>query len=183
LSPRYDGRMKFALLAILLLLAWGFWRAWHTGPMPQIGERAPDFSLPDQDGTLHRPSDYAGRWLVLYFYPKDDTPGCTREACAFRDGLARLEATGAAVVGVSVDTPQSHARFAVKYRLSFKLLADTNGAVARAYGVLMDWRLYRMARRVTFLISPAGKIHQVFQGVDPDRHADVILAALTPAAQ
>lgn len=175
--------MKIALLLILLLLAWAGWRAWHTGALPATGESAPDFSLPDQHGKLHRLSDYAGRWLVLYFYPRDDTPGCTREACAFRDGLTKLEAAGAAVVGISVDSQDSHRRFAEKYRLPFALLADTDGNVARNYGALMDWKIFRMSKRITFLVSPDGKVRQVYQQVDPDRHADEILAELAKAAQ
>jgi peroxiredoxin Q/BCP len=175
--------MKIALLLFLPLIAWASWRAWHTGTLPAIGESAPDFRLPDQHGKAHTLSDYAGRWLVLYFYPKDDTPGCTREACTFRDGLAKLEAAGAAVAGISVDTQDSHRRFADKYRLPFDLLADTDGRVARQYGVLMDWKIFRMTKRTTFLISPAGKVQQVYQQVDPERHADEILAKLSKAAQ
>lgn len=174
--------MKIALLLILLLLAWILWRAWQTGPLPEVGERAPDFSLVDQNGKLHTLSDHAGHWLVLYFYPKDDTPGCTREACSFRDGHARLQATGAAVLGVSVDTSESHGRFAEKLQLTFPLLADTDGSMARRYGVLMDWKAYKLAKRTTFLISPAGEIKRVYAHVDPDRHADQILADLPTAA-
>lgn len=175
--------MKTALLLVLLLLAWLVWRAWHTGPMPAAGATAPDFDLPDQHGNVHRLSDYAGRWLVLFFYPRDDTPGCTREACAFRDGLARLKDAGAAVVGVSMDTQASHLRFAEKYHLEFPLLADAEGSVARRYGTLMDWKLFRMSRRNTFLIDPQGKVHRAFIRVDPTRHADEILAALAKVAQ
>lgn len=175
--------MKFALLIILPLLAWLGWRALHAGPRPEPGADAPDFALYDQQGRLHRLSDYAGRWLVLYFYPKDDTPGCTREACSFRDGLERLHAAGAVVVGISVDTPESHARFAAKYHLNFPLLADSDGSVARSYGTLMDWQLFRMAKRNTFLISPQGKVRQVFTSVDPSRHADEILLALAGMTQ
>lgn len=175
--------MKLVLLIILSFIVWVGWRAWNTGTLPTAGENAPDFHLPDQHGKLHSLSDYAGRWLVLYFYPKDDTPGCTREACAFRDGLARLETADAVVVGISVDTLDSHRKFAEKYRLSFDLLADTDGHVARHYGVLMDWKIFRMAKRTTFLIDPAGKVQQVYERVDPDRHADEILAELAKAVQ
>ncbi len=174
--------MKIALLLLLPLLAWLAWRAWRTGPLPEAGEPAPDFALPDQHGKLHALSDYAGRWLVLYFYPKDDTPGCTREACAFRDGLASLQAAGASVAGVSVDDPASHRRFADTYRLPFPLLADTDGSVARRYGVLVDWRVFRLARRVTFLISPSGAVHKVYRGIDPTRHPGEILAELSGTA-
>lgn len=175
--------MKFALLFILLLAAWAGWRASHAGVLPEVGGHAPDFRLPDQNGELHTLSGYAGRWLVLYFYPKDDTPGCTREACAFRDGLTKLEAGGASVVGVSVDTQDSHRRFADKYRLPFDLLTDADGKVARQYGVLAGWGLLRVARRVTFLITPAGKVQRVYRGIDPDRHAGEILVDLASASQ
>lgn len=175
--------MKFALLFIFLLAAWAGWRAWHGGVPIAAGAPAPDFRLPDQNGELRTLSGYAGRWLVLYFYPKDDTPGCTREACAFRDGLAKLEAAGASVAGVSMDTQDSHRRFAEKYRLPFDLLTDADGEVARQYGVLAGWGALRVARRVTFLISPAGNVQRVYQRVDPDRHAGEILADLANAAQ
>jgi peroxiredoxin Q/BCP len=175
--------VKTALLLVLLLPAWLLWRAWHTGPVPAAGDSAPDFGLPDQHGNVHRLSDYAGRWLVLYFYPRDDTPGCTREACAFQEGLAKLQSVGAAVVGVSVDTQASHARFAEKYHLGFPLLADSGGSVASHYGTLIDWRVLRVARRITFLIDPQGNIHKTFTRVDPTRHADEILSELAKPAQ
>lgn len=175
--------MKLALLLILLLIVWIGWRAWQTGPAPEVGSLAPDFKLPDQQGRLHSLSDHAGHWLVLYFYPKDDTPGCTREACSFRDGLPRLETAGAHVVGVSVDSPESHEQFAAKYALPFPLLADTDGHTARQYGALMDWQIFRLAKRMTFLIGPDGRIHRVFSRVDPNSHADEILAVLAGTAQ
>lgn len=175
--------MKIALLLILTLIGWAGWRAWHTGVPPQAGTSAPDFRLPDQHGKLRSLSDYAGRWLVLYFYPKDDTPGCTREACAFRDGLTKLETAGAAVVGISLDTQQSHQRFADKYKLPFALLADTDGSVARQYGVLMDWGVFRMAKRMTFLIAPSGMVYKVFGQIDPNKHAGEILSELEKTTQ
>lgn len=175
--------MKTALLPVLLLLAWLVWRAWHSGTLPAAGASAPDFELTDQHGNVHRLSDYTGRWLVLYFYPRDDTPGCTREACTFRDSLAKLQGVGATVIGVSVDTQASHLKFAEKHHLEFPLLADTEGNVARRYGTLMDWKLFRMARRNTFLIDPEGKVHRAYTRVDPTLHADELLAALAKAAQ
>jgi peroxiredoxin Q/BCP len=174
--------LKLLLLLITLLLAWLGWGAFRTGTRPLPGTLAPEFRLADQHGKTHQLSDYTGRWLVLYFYPKDDTPGCTREACAFRDGLAKLQAAGASVLGISVDSASSHARFAQKYQLNFSLLADEDGSVSRRYGTLMDWKIYRMSRRVTFLISPEGKIQQAYSQVDPTRHADEILADLGRAA-
>ena len=130
--------MKIALLLILLVIAWAGWRAWATGTLPHAGSQAPDFLLPDQADKIHRLSDSNGRWRVVYFYPRDDTPGCTTEACMFRDGLANLEAAGAMVMGISVDQPAAHKQFAEKYHLNFPLLADAEGKVSRRYGVLMD---------------------------------------------
>ena len=175
--------MKIALLLILPLLAWIGWRAWDTGPLPAAGTKAPDFRLPDQHGKLHALSDYAGHWLVLYFYPKDDTPGCTLEACNFRDGLAKLEAAGVSVVGVSTDSQKSHQQFAAKYALPFPLLSDAEGKTARHYGVLMDWKVFRIAKRITFLISPSGAVYRVYKNVDPDSHAAEILEELPKASQ
>ncbi len=135
------------------------------------GSAAPDFALPDQDGRIHRLGDYAGCWLVLYFYPRDDTPGCIREACRFRDDIGVLGDLDAAVAGVSVDDPRSHADFSRKYRLPFPLLSDPDGKTAAAYGSLLNLGLVRFARRRTFIIAPDGCIAARFDTVDPARHA------------
>lgn len=171
--------MKVILLLVFSLVAWAGWRAWHTGPLPVTGARAPDFSLPDQNGNIQTLAAFSGRWLVLYFYPKDDTPGCTKEACSFRDGLHKFDAANATVVGISVDSRESHQQFAQKHRLPFLLLADTGGNVARRYGVLMDWGVFRMAKRVTFLIDPKGVIHRVYPDVDPGRHAAQVVSGIS----
>lgn len=144
----------------------------------QIGTQAPDFKLPDAQGKIRNLSEWQGQWLVLYFYPKDDTPGCTREACYFRDDSQALTALGAQVVGVSVDTVASHADFVKKHRLPFPLLADTTGKVAAAYGALFDLVVFRVARRMTFIIDPQGKVAQVYSQVDPDGHSQMIVADL-----
>lgn len=167
--------MKFLLLLVLLAVAWAIWRGWNSGSLPQPGSQAPEFRLPDQSGNFHQLSDYTGKWRIVYFYPKDDTPGCTKEACSFRDGQAKLQAAGAVVLGISVDSAESHRRFAEKHKLNFPLLADEDGKVSRQYGVLMDWHVLRMTRRVTFLIDPDGNINHVYHQVDPDRHAGEIL--------
>ena len=150
---------------------------------PAVGQPAPDFELPDQQGRLRRLGDWRGQWLVLYFYPKDDTPGCTTEACHFRDDWLQLQALGAAVAGVSVDSSASHAVFAQKYQLPFPLLADAQGAVAARYGALWDWWLIRLAKRHTFLIDPQGRIARVYRSVDSARHAAEILADLRQLQQ
>lgn len=150
----------------------------RAGEVPKQGQPAPDFNLPDQNGKMHALQDYAGKWLVLYFYPRDDTPGCTKEACSFRDDLHLITELGAQVVGVSVDDTASHAAFAKKYNLPFPLLADMTTAVAARYGVLMDMVVFKAARRYTFLIDPQGKISKVYDKVETSRHSGEIIADL-----
>jgi len=141
-----------------------------------VGERAPAFSAPDQTGATQTLAQHRGHPVVLYFYPKDATPGCTLEACAFRDAWNRLQATGAVVLGVSTDTVESHAAFAAEHELPFSLLADPDGgALCRTYGACRGggW-----ARRVTYLIDGDGIIRRVYPNVDPGVHADEVVAAL-----
>ena len=147
-------------------------------PVPVLGGLAPDFSLPDQNGRVVTLESLRGKWLVLYFYPKDDTPGCTQEACSFRDDLAQLTQLGAQIVGVSVDDGASHAEFAQKYHLPFPLLSDQDGAVARRYGAYADWKVVHYAKRYTFLIDPQGKIAKTYLKVDTSRHSAEIIADL-----
>jgi peroxiredoxin Q/BCP len=144
----------------------------------QAGQPAPDFELPDQQGRLRRLADWREKWLVLYFYPKNDTPGCTTEACNFRDDWLKLQALGAEVVGISVDSSASHRDFAQKYKLPFPLLADERGEVAARYGALADWVVLRFAQRQTFIIDPQGRIVRVYRSVDSDRHSAEIVAEL-----
>jgi peroxiredoxin Q/BCP len=143
---------------------------------------APDFSLTDENGTFHKLSEYRGKPLVLYFYPKDDTPGCTTEACGFRDQYQEYADAGVNVVGVSPDSARSHEKFKTKYHLPFTLLADEDHKVCEQFGV---WgrkkfmgREYDGVLRTTFLIGPEGKILKVFESVKPDGHSTEILAAL-----
>ena len=145
---------------------------------PAVGTPAPDFSLPDQAGKTHTLSDYSGNWLLLYFYPKDDTPGCTTEACALRDHITVLHAMGAKVVGVSLDDVASHAEFAKKHELPFTLLADTEAVVTKRYDALRDMLVMQFAKRYSFLISPDGKIAKRYLDVDPDAHAGEVIADL-----
>ncbi len=150
--------------------------------MPQAGAPAPEFALNDQDGKLVTLSDQAGKWVVLYFYPKDDTPGCTKEACNLRDNHAALRARGAVVLGVSGDSEASHAQFREKYNLPFSLLADEGNAVARAYGAWgtknMYGRTYEGILRSTFVIDPEGKVAHSWPKVKPDGHGEEVLAWL-----
>ena len=161
-----------AVVAIALLV---FRAVSFGGTVPKIGQPAPDFNLPDARQQPHKLADYAGKWLVLYFYPKDDTPGCTEEACHFRDDLAQLEKLGAKVVGVSVDNTDSHAKFAEKYQLPFPLLADIDGKVADSYGALMNLGIFKKARRYTFLIDPKGNVAKIYLNVDTSRHSQEII--------
>ena len=147
--------------------------------LPKVGSPAPAFNLQDASGKAHQLSDYQGQWVVLYFYPKDDTPGCTKEACHFRDDLFQLEKLSAKVIGVSVDDSESHAKFAKKYNLPFPLLADKNGKVADSYGALRNLGIIKMAKRYTFLIDPQGKIAKVYLSVDTSRHSQQIIDDLT----
>jgi thioredoxin-dependent peroxiredoxin len=142
----------------------------------QIGDTAPELKLKDQHGNLVFLRDYTGRWVVLYFYPKDDTPGCTREACDFRDESERLAAFNVQVLGVSVDNRESHEGFAKKFKLNFPVLADPTKKITRAYGALA---FYRLARRMTFIIDPQGKIRKIFKSVNPKIHVEEVAQALT----
>ncbi len=148
----------------------------------EAGQKAPAFALKDQDGRVHKLADYAGRPVILYFYPKDDTPGCTREACAFRDLLPRFQKGTAAVLSVSVLDVASKARFAAKHQLNFPLLADADHAVAERYGAWkrksMYGKTYMGVGRTTFLIGPNGRVARRWDDVRVDGHAEEVLAAL-----
>lgn len=148
----------------------------------KVGDVAPDFTLPADDGRTVSLKSFRGKSVVLYFYPKDDTPGCTREACSFRDNLARVTSKGAVVLGVSRDDTKSHGKFRDKYHLNFPLLSDDDGRVTTAYDV---WRRKSMygreffgIERTTFLIDPEGKIARIWPKVKVDGHTDEVLAAL-----
>ena len=152
-------------------------------PLIEIGKKAPAFTLKDQDGKSHKLSDYEGRPVVLYFYPKDDTPGCTAEACAFRDNLVRFKTGKALILGVSVLDEKSKAEFAEKYDLNFPLLADADHEVADKYGAWQErsmyGRKYMGVARVTYLIGADGKVAQRWDKVKVDGHAEDVLAAVT----
>ena len=147
----------------------------------EVGDKAPPFKTIDQDGKSVSLSDFKGQKAVLYFYPKDDTPGCTKEACGFRDGWSKFRKRRIAVLGVSVDDAKSHRKFAEKFSLPFTLLADTDKSIVNAYGVWgeksMYGRKYMGTNRVTYLIDEKGRIAAVWPKVKPEGHADEILAA------
>ena len=147
------------------------------------GDKAPDFKVPDADGKIVRLKDLKGKKVVLYFYPTDDTPGCTKEACAFRDSFSKFKRRGIEVLGVSLDNEKSHQKFAKKFDLPFRLLADTDRAVSEKYGTYgkkkFMGREYMGVNRMTFLIDEKGKIKKIYQKVKPEEHAEEVLAAFS----
>lgn len=146
--------------------------------MPTVGQTAPTFTLPSQDGTPISLKDFHGKWVVLYFYPRDMTTGCTIEAHKFQDSLAQFEAKRAVVLGVSVDSKEMHQQFCTKDSLTFRLLSDTDHKVVSAYGSLGGFKGVSMANRNTFLINPKGKIVKVWTKVNPATSASDVLAVL-----
>lgn len=142
------------------------------------GVDAPDFRLQDQYGDWHELADYRGQWLVIFFYPRADTPGCTAEACNFRDNIYAFQATGANVVGVSVDKVEDQKAFSEKYRLPFTLLSDSEGEICEQYGVLTEWDSVEIASRESFLVDPEGKVVKHYTGVDPETHTQEVIEDL-----
>lgn len=148
--------------------------------MLKKGDTAPEFSLPDQERKMHSLSEHKGKKVLLYFYPKDDTPGCTTEACNFRDGYKELQNAGLVIMGISKDSVKSHKKFAEKYSLPFPILSDESTETAKAYGV---WKLkkfmgreYMGVDRMSFLIDEEGKVEKVYEGVKPDTHKEEVIA-------
>jgi thioredoxin-dependent peroxiredoxin len=171
--------MKITFYSVILLIAFLGYRSVSMAATPKVGEQAPDFNLPDAKDEMVSLASFKGSWVVLYFYPKDDTPGCTKEACTFRDDLHKLEKLGAKVVGVSVDDGKSHAEFAKKYSLPFPLLSDKDGGVAKQYGALSDFLVMKMAKRYTFLIDDNGVLRKSYLSVDTSKHSQQIIDDLS----
>ncbi|MFP3853931.1 MAG: thioredoxin-dependent thiol peroxidase [Anaerolineales bacterium] len=150
--------------------------------LPQVGEPAPPFELPNEQGEMVSLNDFKGKAFILYFYPKDDTPGCTKEACAFRDDYSAYERAAVEIVGVSADSPESHQKFKEKYDLPFTLLADEGKEICKRYGVLgkkkMFGKEFMGINRTTFVIDEEGKISHVFENVKPASHSQELLGAL-----
>ena len=156
-------------------------------PIPSLQSPAPDFTLPDQDNTIHSLADCRGKWVLLYFYPKDDTPGCTKESLGIKYSFPDFTKLDVQVFGISVDSVTSHKKFATKYELPFPLLADTEKIVVNAYGV---WGAKRSMGhehdgifRTSFLIDPEGKIAKIYENVKPDNHAEEVLKDLKALRQ
>ena len=150
-----------------------------------INDKAPEFTLPDQNGEEVALKDFRGKYVVLYFYPRADTPGCTIEACEFRDSYRKIQNTGAVILGISPDQPKAQKKFEEKYKLPFTLLGDADKKVANAYGVIQEKNMYGKkvmgVARTTFIIGPDGKIKQIFSKVKPEGHAEEVLAYLKSA--
>lgn len=176
---------KIILYCVVLLIAFLGYRHYNTMPnTPKLGTKAPDFNLANAKGELVSLASLSGNWVVLYFYPRDDSPICTKQACSFRDDMHKLEKLGAKVVGVSIDNGKSHADFAAKYSLPFPLLSDKDGLVASKYGALNNFLVIKMAKRYTFLIDPNGVLRKTYLSVDTSKHSQQIiddLMALTAA--
>lgn len=172
--------LRIVLLAIVVAIVALLLRRFVPGyqALPTVGSMAPEFALPSQESSEVSLKNYRGSWVVLYFYPKDQTPGCTREAHNFQADQAKYLERNAVVLGVSVDSVDSHKKFCAREGLNFKLLADRDGSVSQAYGSLTNLGLVKFAARHTFIIDPGGKIAKAYMSVDPGRHSAEVLAAL-----
>ena len=176
MKPR-NAVVSGSVLALVLSLL--FVGAGRAAEMPAVGAAAPDVTLTSNEGKKVSLKDYKGKWVVLYFYPKDFTGGCTLEAHNFQSDLAKYEQAGAVILGVSVDTADSHKDFCAKEGLRFKLLSDPDAKVSAEYGSVMDYQGTKLSARNTFLIDPQGKIVKVFAAVKPAGHSQEVLAALS----
>jgi len=170
---KYAFVLAFALVAVLACN-----RVSAVNEIPAVGNAAPAFTLTTNEGKQVSLSDFKGKWVVLYFYPKDFTSGCTIEARNFQRDLAKYQAANAVILGVSVDTAQSHKEFCAKEGLNFKLLADTEAKTSADYGSIMEYNGAKLSARNTFIIDPNGKIAKVFEKVKVQAHSDEVLAAL-----
>jgi thioredoxin-dependent peroxiredoxin len=169
---------RMFLFLVLAVATLGYLRAVEAPSQPAAGTAAPEFSLTSGDGSQVNLKDYHGKWVVLYFYPKDFTGGCTLEAKNFQRDLAKYQEAGVTILGVSVDSAQSHKDFCAKEGLNFKLLSDPEGKVSGNYGSTMEYKGAKMAARNTFIINPKGEIAKVYTGVNPKEHSDEVLKDL-----
>lgn len=176
LSKHRDVRAVLGLFALCVAAFCAF--AEEETVELTVGSPAPDFILGDQHGKTHSLANYRGQWIVLYFYPKDDTPGCTTEACQLRDDYRGLTKLGAEILGVSVDNAESHAEFSKKHSLPFPLLADNEGHLAKQYNALWGVWPLRFAKRHTFIIDPNGNIAKIYRKVEPAAHSKELIADL-----
>jgi peroxiredoxin Q/BCP len=172
-----DNTLNFSIVTVILISLF-LWSRVAIADALKVGDQAPDFELVNQSSEKVSLSQQKGSWVVLYFYPKNDTPGCTTEACSFRDNINRLIAQDAKVLGVSLDSQQSHAEFAKKYGLPFDLLADETGEVTKSYGSLLNLGVVKFAKRHSFIIDPQGRIAKIYRDVSPKKHVREVLADL-----
>ncbi len=187
-SPSQSNRKAlFAVIGLILVLAGYTLTRGADSKTPAVGSAAPDFTLNSQEGTPVNLHDFKGKWVVLYFYPKDFTSGCTTEAHNFQRDLAQYQGKNAVIVGVSVQDADSHKKFCTKEGLNFKLLADVDHKVSAEYGSLTNYGVAKLSARHTFLINPDGVIVKEYMDVNPSKHSEEVLAALTelqaPAAK
>jgi peroxiredoxin Q/BCP len=166
------------LLAVLVVAMFALRPVSAVTEMPAVGTRAPTFNLTTNEGKQASLSDFKGKWVVLYFYPKDFTGGCTLEAHNFQRDLSKYDAVNAVILGVSVDTAESHKSFCAKEGLNFKLLSDSDAKVSEQYGSVMEYNGMKLSARNTFIIDPQGKVVKVFAKVNPTVHSEEVLAAL-----
>src|ERR1700733_4567917 len=179
-SPTKTNRKALlAVIGLVVVLAGYTLTRGADSKNPAVGAAAPDFPLTSQDGTPVSLHDFKGKWVVLYFYPKDFTSGCTTEAHNFQRDLAQYQAKGAVIIGVSADTSDSHQKFCAKEGLNFKLLSDSDHKVSEEYGSIMNFGVKKLSARHTFLINPDGVIVKEYMDVDPGKHSEEVLAALT----
>ena len=171
--------MQLSVIKPLLLLVFLLITSSSVLANLEVGDKAPNFILNDQNNQAHQLSDYEGRWVILYFYPKDDTPGCTTQACDFRDAVKRIIASRSVVFGLSLDSVESHKRFSDKNNLSFSLLSDEEGVAAKSYDSLNNFMGYKSAKRNTFIINPQGFLSRIYLSVDPKTHSQMVLNDLS----
>ncbi len=181
-----DTKPDILSRSLLIYVIVAIMSGWFTNALAEdltIGQAAPAFEMTDQYNKTQSLTDYRGKWLVLYFYPKDDTPGCTTEACNFRDDIVQIRELNAEVLGVSVDNAESHAKFAEKYGLPFPLLSDPDGTVAKQYGSLWKLGPIKVAKRHTFIIDAEGNIARIYRSVSPENHSAEVIADLKTLTQ
>ena len=171
--------MRLAVIKPLFLLVFLLITSSSVLANLEVGDKAPNFILNDQNNQAHQLSDYEGRWVILYFYPKDDTPGCTTQACDFRDAVKRIIASRSVVFGLSLDSVESHKRFSDKNNLPFSLLSDEEGVAAKSYDSLNNFMGYKSAKRNTFIINPQGFLSKIYLSVDPKTHSQMVLNDLS----
>jgi peroxiredoxin Q/BCP len=164
----------FLVLAIVLTLVFIFKKSAFGSEDKLLGKSAPEFKLKNSYGELVSLKEFKGEWLLVFFYPKDDTPGCTKEACSLRDNFTEIKKLNANVVGISIDSSDSHKEFKEKYNLPFMLLSDPDGETAKKYGALNNFFIFKLAKRQSFIIDPDGVVRRVYRNVSPSNHAQEI---------